>query len=73
MARRQVTSEISGTVWKLEVAVGAAVAEGDIIAIIESMKMEVPIVAPQAGVVRELLVRETETVSEGDTIAVLEG
>jgi acetyl-CoA carboxylase biotin carboxyl carrier protein len=72
MTRREVTSEISGTVWKLEVAAGDAVGEGDIIAIIESMKMEIPVVAPSAGRLAELLVRESDPVDEGQVIAVLE-
>ena len=63
---------ITGTVWKIEVAVGDAVAEGDTVAILESMKMEMPVEAEDEGTVKQIVVSEGQAVSEGDTLIVLE-
>jgi acetyl/propionyl-CoA carboxylase alpha subunit len=49
MARVQVESEITGNVWKVEVSAGTEVAEGDVLIILESMKMEIPVESPVAG------------------------
>ena len=68
----EIEAHITGTVWKIEVAVGDAVAEGDTVAIIESMKMEMPVEAEDEGTVKEILVSEGQSVSEGDTLVVLE-
>lgn len=65
----QVRTEVAGSVWKVEVAVGQAVAEGDVLVIIESMKMEIPVEAPAAGTVRALRVAEGEPVAEGAVVA----
>lgn len=59
-----IDAHITGTVWKLQVKVGDAVAVGDEIAILESMKMEMPVEAEVAGVVTELLCEEGEAVNE---------
>ena len=67
-----VEAHITGTVWKIEVAVGDAVQEGDTVAILESMKMEMPVEAEDEGTVKEILVEEGQSVSEGDTLVVLE-
>jgi len=67
-----VEAHITGTVWKIEVAVGDSVQEGDTVVILESMKMEMPVEAEDPGVVKEILVSEGESVSEGDTLVVLE-
>ena len=67
-----VEAHITGTVWKVEVEVGQDVAEGDTVAILESMKMEMPVEAEDAGVVREILCEEGQAVNEGDTLVVLE-
>jgi acetyl-CoA carboxylase biotin carboxyl carrier protein len=67
----EVKAHITGTVWKIEVAVGDAVGEGDVVAILESMKMEMPVEAESAGTVKEIKVAEGQPVSEGDVIAVL--
>jgi acetyl-CoA carboxylase biotin carboxyl carrier protein len=64
-------SEVTGTVWKIEVPVGAALAEGDVVVIVESMKMEIPIGSPCAGLLREVLVAEGDPVSEGQPLAVV--
>jgi biotin carboxyl carrier protein len=71
MADTRVRSEIAGSVWKIEVAVGDSVAEDDPLLILESMKMEIPLVAPRAGIVREILVVEGEPIAEGDVAVIL--
>jgi acetyl-CoA carboxylase biotin carboxyl carrier protein len=67
----KVLCEVAGNVWKVESRVGQEVAEGDVLVVIESMKMEIPVEAPRSGVVAELHVREGEPVDEGDLVAVL--
>jgi len=67
-----VEAHITGTVWKVEVEVGQSVAEGDTVAILESMKMEMPVEAEDDGTVKEILVEEGQAVSEGDALVVLE-
>jgi acetyl-CoA carboxylase biotin carboxyl carrier protein len=67
-----VEAHITGTVWKIEVAVGDQVEEGDTVAILESMKMEMPVEAEDEGTVKEILVAEGQSVSEGDPLVVLE-
>lgn len=71
MAEIRVRSEIAGSVWRIEVAVGDAVAEDDPLLILESMKMEIPLLAPRAGIVREILVAEGEAIAEGDIAIIL--
>jgi acetyl-CoA carboxylase biotin carboxyl carrier protein len=71
MAEIKVRSEIAGSVWKIEVAVGDIVAEEDSLLILESMKMEIPLLAPRAGTVMEILVQEGEAVAEGDIAVIL--
>jgi len=67
-----IEAHITGTVWKIEVEIGQAVAEGDTVAILESMKMEMPVEAEDEGTVKEIVVSEGQAVSEGDTLIVLE-
>jgi acetyl-CoA carboxylase biotin carboxyl carrier protein len=67
-----IEAHITGTVWKIEVEVGDAVAEGDTVAILESMKMEMPVEAEDEGTVKQIVVSEGQAVSEGDTLIVLE-
>ena len=67
-----VEAHITGTVWKIEVAVGDQVDEGDTVAILESMKMEMPVEAEDAGTVKEILCEEGQAVNEGDTLVILE-
>ncbi len=64
----KVRSEITGSVWKVEVAVGQSVSEGDTLVIVESMKMEIPISAPASGVVIEILVAEGELVADDQVV-----
>jgi acetyl-CoA carboxylase biotin carboxyl carrier protein len=67
-----IEAHITGTVWKIEVAVGDAVTEGDTVVILESMKMEMPVEAEDEGTVAEIRCEEGQAVSEGDTLVVLE-
>ena len=67
-----VPAHITGTVWKIEKKVGDAVAAGDVLLILESMKMEMPIEAPEDGKVKEIRCKETQAVNEGDVLVVLE-
>jgi acetyl-CoA carboxylase biotin carboxyl carrier protein len=71
MAELRVKSEIAGSVWKIEVAVGDQVAQEDTLIVLESMKMEIPLLAPRAGTVIEVLVVEGEAIGEGDVAIVL--
>ena len=64
----KVRSEITGSVWKVEVVVGQTVAEGDTLVIVESMKMEIPISAPTSGVVTEIFVAEGEPVADDQVV-----
>lgn len=68
----EVKAHITGTVWKIEVKVGDEVEEGDTIAILESMKMEMPVEADDDGKITEIKVQEGQPVSEGDIIAIME-
>jgi len=67
----EIRAEMVANVWKVLVAEGDHVADGDTLVILESMKMEIPVLAERAGVVQELRVAEGEVVQEGDVIAVL--
>jgi acetyl-CoA carboxylase biotin carboxyl carrier protein len=68
----EIEAHITGTVWKIECQVGDEVEEGDTVAILESMKMEMPVEAEDAGTVKEILCEEGQAVNEGDTLIVLE-
>ena len=67
-----VEAHITGTVFKIETSVGAQVAEEDVLVIIESMKMELPVEAPAPGRVSEILVEEGQSIDEGDVLVVLD-
>jgi acetyl-CoA carboxylase biotin carboxyl carrier protein len=67
-----VEAHITGTVWKIECEVGQAIAEGDTVVILESMKMEMPVESEDDGTVKEIACKEGQSVSEGDTLIVLE-
>jgi acetyl-CoA carboxylase biotin carboxyl carrier protein len=72
MATVELKSEVTGSVWQIKKQPGEAIAEGDIVMILESMKMEIPVVAEDAGTLKELVVKEAEAVAEGQTVAILE-
>jgi len=73
MARIEVLSEVTGKVWKIECPVGTQVQEEDPIMIIESMKMEIPVISAGTGSVVELLVAEGDPVEDGQVVAIVEG
>ena len=64
-------SIVTGKVWKIEKTVGDAVAVGESVMILESMKMEIPIESPVAGVLKSIAVAEGESVNEGQVLAVV--
>ena len=68
----QVEAQIAGSVWKIEKSVGDSVEEEEVILIIESMKMEIPVEAPCSGRLAELRVAEGDAVEEGAILAVIE-
>jgi acetyl-CoA carboxylase biotin carboxyl carrier protein len=61
-----IKAHITGNVWKIEVKVGDPVEEGTTVAILESMKMEMPVEAEDEGVIDEVLVKEGQAVKEGE-------
>jgi acetyl-CoA carboxylase biotin carboxyl carrier protein len=67
----EVRAEITANVWQVRVEVGQKVEEGDELVVLESMKMEIPVVAPVAGKVTEVRVEPDTQVHEGDLIAVI--
>ncbi|GGP00196.1 biotin/lipoyl-binding carrier protein [Nonomuraea glycinis] len=68
----EVHAEMVANVWKVVVQEGDEVSEGDTLVILESMKMEIPVLAEDAGVVVQLKVTEGEVIQEGHLIAVIE-
>jgi acetyl-CoA carboxylase biotin carboxyl carrier protein len=67
-----VPAHITGVVWRIECAIGDEVAEGDVLVVLESMKMEMPVETEDAGTVCEIRCEEGQAVHEGDTLVVLE-
>ena len=72
MADIEVETEVTGNVWKVLCQVGDRVETEQELVILESMKMEIPVEAPQAGTVKALHVSEGDAVDEGQIILVLE-
>ena len=68
----EVRAEMVANVWKIVVAEGDRVEDGDTLVILESMKMEIPVLAEDSGVVAQLKVAEGDVIQEGDLIAVIE-
>jgi len=68
----RVVTEVAGRVCGLPVAAGAEIGDGDDIAFVEAMKMEIPVAAPAAGKLKSLLVAIDDVVAEGQAIAVIE-
>jgi acetyl-CoA carboxylase biotin carboxyl carrier protein len=71
VAVAEVRAEMVANVWKVVAKQGDTVADGDTLVILESMKMEIPVVAESSGTVSELRVEEGQVVQEGDVIAVI--
>ena len=72
MPRVEITSEVTGNVWKIVANVGDLLAAEDVLLILESMKMEIPVESPCAGVLVELLVQAEESVEEDQVVAIVE-
>ena len=72
MGEQSIRSEITGTVWKVVAEPGQRLESGDPVIILESMKMEIPVIAEDGGTVREISVREGQPVDEGQVVAILE-
>ena len=72
MATIDVKTEITGNVWKIVAQVGDTLGEDEPILILESMKMEIPVAAPESGKLVDILVAEGDTVTEGTVVARLE-
>ncbi len=68
----QVEAQIAGTVWKIEKVAGDPLAEEDVILILESMKMEIPVEAPCGGTLSEIRVAEGDSIEEGTVLAVID-
>ena len=64
-----IKAHITGTVWKVEAQVGDEMEEEEVVMILESMKMEMPIEAPADGTLTEILVKPNESVQEGQVVA----
>ena len=72
MSKVEVESEVTGNVWKIESKVGDKVAGEEVLMILESMKMEIPVEAPSAGTIVEILVNEEDAVEEDQVVAIIE-
>lgn len=72
MARIEVRSEVTGKVWKLQAAIGQAITADEPIMIVESMKMEIPVISEESGALVELKVGEGDSVEDGQVVAIIE-
>ncbi|MGO9079930.1 MAG: biotin/lipoyl-binding carrier protein [Streptosporangiaceae bacterium] len=68
----EIRAEMVANVWKVVASEGDAIADGDTLVILESMKMEIPVLAEDPGTLARLAVAEGDVVQEGDLIAVIE-
>ena len=68
----EVRAEMVANVWKVVASAGDTVEDGDTLVILESMKMEIPVLAEEPGTVTKLAVAEGDVVQEGDLIAIIE-
>jgi acetyl-CoA carboxylase biotin carboxyl carrier protein len=73
VSETRIVSEVTGSVWKIEAAVGARVSAGDTLLILESMKMEIPVEAPCPGQLASIHVEEGEQIKEGQLLATVDG
>jgi biotin carboxyl carrier protein len=72
MPEIRIVTEVAGRVCALPVEAGSSVGEGDDIAFVEAMKMEIPVAAPAAGKLKTILVKIDDVVAEGQVIAIVE-
>jgi biotin carboxyl carrier protein len=68
----EIRAEMVANVWKVVASVGDAIAEGDTLVILESMKMEIPVLSESDGTVAQVVVKEGDVVQEGDLIAIID-
>lgn len=68
----KIFADITGSIWTVEVSVGQEVREGDVLLVVESMKMEIPVAAPVNGLVKEIFVEKGEMIEDGQCILELE-
>lgn len=73
MPHIKIVTEVAGRICALHVEVGGSVADGDDVAFVEAMKMEIPVPSPAAGTITSVLVKLDDVVAEGQAIAILEG
>lgn len=72
MSRHELKAEVTGSIWKIETIIGQTLEQEHTVLIIESMKMEIPLVAEDGGTLIELCVNEGDSVSEGQVLAIIE-
>ncbi|MEH2476886.1 biotin carboxyl carrier protein [Nitrobacteraceae bacterium AZCC 2146] len=72
MSDIRVISEVAGRICALPLEAGAAVSEGDEVAFVEAMKMEIPVAAPATGTIKSILVALDDVVAEGQLLAIVE-
>jgi acetyl-CoA carboxylase biotin carboxyl carrier protein len=72
MSRYELKAEVTGSIWKIETTIGQALEQEHTVLIIESMKMEIPLVAEDGGTLVEICVNEGDSVSEGQVLAIIE-
>jgi biotin carboxyl carrier protein len=68
----KIVTEVAGRICALPVEIGGSVGDGDDIAFVEAMKMEIPVASPTAGTLKAILVKIDDVVAEGQAIAILE-
>ena len=72
MAHAQLISEVTGSVWEITAQPGQRLAPGDTVMVLESMKIEIPVLCEDGGLLVEVLVTQGEAVSEGQPLAVVQ-
>jgi acetyl-CoA carboxylase biotin carboxyl carrier protein len=72
IGRVQVKAELAGNLWKIVVSEGQQVSADETVMILESMKMEIPVISPKAGKVTRIHVKEGDAVQEGQVLAEVE-
>lgn len=71
MPKQELNSEVTGSVWQITAQPGQRLAPGDTVMVLESMKMEIPVLCEDGGTLVEILVAEGESVAEGQAVAVV--
>jgi len=72
MSRVEIESEVTGNVWKIVMKIGDRVVAEDVLMILESMKMEIPVESTCSGTLTEILVKEEDSVNEDQVVAIIE-